>query len=744
MAWEFLRSLFAEKQQPPPRPFTEAEKQRVLSKRSPNKRNTYEQNAFLRKTWFFKEIETIPFTQEERESILYYLKGIENLREDYEIDGMYARARIVSETVLDRIRSAQPPPQQTSPPPTPKPAPAPPKPAPEGAILGEAIETHAPLVIPPKTRERHLYLIGKSGTGKTTLIKNLITQDMHAGAGVCFIDPHGDAATELLGTIPPHRITDVIYFDPASEYAPSFNPFALPYEPSKLTEDIVSSFKMFFGESWGVRMEHLLRHGVLTLITHGVPHTLKDLQSFYLKPDWKEQLVSRHPDETIRDFWQYDPDANTKGAASPILNKLSQLLMPHSPMERIFSQRENDLDFSRILNEQKILIVNLSKGMLGDAPAFLLGGLIVTGIQQAALARAALAERERKDFFLYVDEFQNYTIASFNSILAEARKYRLFLTLANQTLGQLPNDLERNIFGNVATLVSFGVSSEDARKLQHEMHRTRYTARRKGNDAPISLEDLIENTKKYLASRIVIEDLTEHHPMVRAGMSRYFVKSGGEEKAVLDKLNSQTFTMTTLKELTFPYGNRVFENYDFKETPFPDVDDFINLPPHHAFARIERAENVHPFKTNPPPQPAAGTRGQILHAMQAQHEEREQKRTAAARENIRAEEAPRVTPQEPPPAPQKRPSAFEALRLRLEEEIRKEKAATQQLQPARVDEPRPAPASRPQLRPAPKQQAAPEVKPPAPAPTNEKDFGQAAPSKRAKKSVPKPKSDLKF
>jgi hypothetical protein len=531
-----------------------------------------------------------------------------------------------------------------------------PKPAPDGALLGQAIETSAPLTLPAKTRERHLYLIGKSGTGKTTLIKNLIMQDMMRGAGVAFIDPHGDAATELLGNVPPHRVKDVIYFDPASAYAPAFNPFALPYEPTKLTEDIVSSMKMFFGESWGFHLEHLLRHGVLTLLTHGIPHTVKDLQSFFLKPDWKEQLVARHPKQSIRDFWQYDPNANEKGTVSPILNKLSQLLMPDSPMERIFSQRENDLDFSAILNNQKILIVNLAKGNLGDAPAFLLGGLIATGIQQAALARAALAERARKDFFLYVDEFHNYTLQSFNSVLAEARKYRLFLTLANQTLGQLPNDLERNIFGNVATLVSFGVSSDDARKLQHEMHRTRHFVRepKTGKETPAA---------KFMI--YVREKLTQEYQgldkALHSGWSYAFLNKPERDEVgeLLRLLDDTTLTKDALlqrllslrlnkfwvdeeegynddpwsagrsyteRKIHYTDGTPLFPDYELKETTFPDVDDFINLPPHHAFARIERAENVHPFKTNPPPQPTTGTRGQILAAMRAQHEERAKKR----------------------------------------------------------------------------------------------------------------------
>jgi hypothetical protein len=166
-----------------------------------------------------------------------------------------------------------------------------------------------------------------------------------------------------------------------------------------------------------------------------------------------------------------------KDAALPITNKLSTFLLPGSPLLRIFSQPENDVDFSRILNQQQILIVNLSKGILGEHPSRLLGGLIVTGIQQAALARAEMPPEQRKDFHLYLDEFQNFVVQSFESILSEAAKYKLFLTLAHQTLNQVPSYLTSSIFGNVATLAAFQISADDARIMQREMHGKRVQMR---------------------------------------------------------------------------------------------------------------------------------------------------------------------------------------------------------------------------------------------------------------------------
>ncbi|HEV8712944.1 MAG TPA: hypothetical protein VGX03_08965 [Candidatus Binatia bacterium] len=310
-----------------------------------------------------------------------------------------------------------------------------------------------PLILPQEIREQHLYLIGKSDAGKTALVKNLILRDIENGRGVAFIDPHGDAASDLLANIPTGRMQDVISFDPTWPLTPVCNVFRLPYPAPGLSEDIIAALQMFFGDAWEPWLEPLLRFSVLTLLTHPAPHALKDLHTLLRHPGWREQIISNHPDESVRKFWR-EEFRTFEGAADSILDKLATLLLPGSPLVRHFSQRENDLDFSRIINEQKILICNLSQGTLGDAPAYLLGGLLATGIQQAALARADMPARERKDFFLYADEFQHYTVASFSSVLAEARTYRLFLILANRHLGQLPSALEHAVCGNVATLVS--------------------------------------------------------------------------------------------------------------------------------------------------------------------------------------------------------------------------------------------------------------------------------------------------
>jgi len=531
-----------------------------------------------------------------------------------------------------------------------------PKPPPDGVYLGIPIEDTADaedgLWLPSKLRGRHLYLIGKTRTGKTTLIKNLIIQDMQQGHGLCSIDPHGDCAEELLANVPPERIKDVIYFDPSHTFSPSFNFFRLPFPPYKLTEDVVAVFRMFFGSAWGVRMEHLLRYGLLTLLSDSEPHTLPDLRTLCLNADFRADLIARVQDKTLREFWEQEFPTIEKGAFNPIINKLSAFLLPGSPLLRVFSDPENDLDFSAIMNGQKILIVNLAKGVLGDEPSRLLGGLIVTGIQQAALARADIPPDQRKEFHLYIDEFQNFVVDSISTILSESAKYQLFLTLAHQTLGQLPTGIERSIFGNIATLISFQISAEDAGTLRREMHRSRFTCRAKETNDYRPLGEFIDSQRK--SAQVFMHNAQENLEKARARLNelnskegaRNFTKSmnrggitGSEaEKELRAAHNVQISAIHSLEhsilefERTLKRYDRsdlnpamlkeLFPDYEFRQQDFPDPDDFINMQARHAFCRMERADNVTAFRTVAPPDPVAGIKGQILHAMRERHAER--------------------------------------------------------------------------------------------------------------------------
>lgn len=518
-------------------------------------------------------------------------------------------------------------------------------------LIGTLIDSGVNFRLSPDTRARHLYLIGKTRTGKTTLVQNLIAQDIETGQGLCFLDPHGDAALEIIGE--PHispRVSQTIYFDPMRQDAPAFNPLRLPYPPHKLTEDIISLFKMFFGDSWGYRLEHILRYSFLTLISQKEPRTLADLRRLLINSDFRADIIRTTEEASLREFWQTEFPSMEKAAVNPIINKLSALLAPTSPLERIFSAKENDLDFSDILNTSKILIVNLSKGTLGDEPSRLLGGFITTGIQQAALARATLPEDQRTPFYFYVDEFQNYAVASFETILAEAAKYRLFLTLANQNLGQLTNSLERAIFGNVGTLIAFQVSAEDAATLKKEMHHRGGVWRIQGQNAEHPVEDFIPYAR---------DALKRFHPPTsdydRIGHTNY-----AHAQRLLKKLEEPNLSIESLKDITREYSyyidkpsefpkwhkEHIFPRIDFRDSSYPETEDFLNLPPHHAFARIGRAENVFAFRTLPARPSYTITREEVLHHQQYRTRTR-QKAKGQATNGARQEAPPR--PQEKPP-----------------------------------------------------------------------------------------------
>lgn len=497
---------------------------------------------------------------------------------------------------------------------------APPEPEPDlstavylGLSLTDDRKQPKKIYLDHATRNRHVYLIGKTRTGKTSVMKNMIEQDMRAGNGLCFIDPHGDAAEDLAGVVPDDRINDVIYFDPTKEHAPAFNPFALEYQVAKLAEDIVSVFAMLVGDSWGPRLEHILRFSVMTLIADKrTKHTLADLKTMLLDEAFRGEVLSGIKNRQLLEFWALEFPNMPATATAPILNKLSAFLAPMSDLERVFSRRRNDLDFTDIMDHGKILIVNLSKGILGDEPSRLLGGLIVAGVQQAALARAAQPEHTRRDFYLYVDEFQNYTVSSFADILSESAKYKLNLTLAHQNLGQVPDYLRRSIFGNVATLIAYQVSAQDAPVLAKEMHRSRIVVREKNSNEPLTLDEFMsKQTRIYaaaasdpmrgmsradelrFASRYQIESTNPHRGAIKNQQASEELRGRGEHIArVLNIFAEDVIDVSALASL--------FPDFAFKDLGYPSVDDFVNLPPHHGYVRIGTAANVQPLA---PPKP---------------------------------------------------------------------------------------------------------------------------------------------
>ncbi len=327
--------------------------------------------------------------------------------------------------------------------------------------------------IKPLDRRRHIYVIGKTGMGKSTLLENMIHSDIMAGKGVGVIDPHGDLADAVLGFVPSNRTNDVILIDPADrDYAVAFNMLENvdPALKSIVCSGLVGIFKKIYADSWGPRLEHILRNTILSLLEYpgtsmlGITRILQD-KSF------RRKVIKKIQDPVVKAFWLQEfevmqPRFQTE-AISPILNKVGQFLAS-STIRNIVGQPKSSVDLRFAMDKGKIVIVNLSKGKIGEDNSSLLGAMFITKFQLDAMSRANIPENQRKDFYLYVDEFQNFATDSFATILSEARKYRLNLTMANQYIAQMPDEVRDAVFGNVGSIFAFQVGFDDAEYLSQQ------------------------------------------------------------------------------------------------------------------------------------------------------------------------------------------------------------------------------------------------------------------------------------
>lgn len=317
-------------------------------------------------------------------------------------------------------------------------------------------------------RRRHIYVIGKSGVGKSTLLQNMTLDDIKEGRGVGVVDPHGDYIDYVLERIPEKRIEDVILFDPSDRDFPvGFNILDVPNPKYKViaASGVVSVFKKIFGDSWGPRLEYWLSSAVLALLDFDGA-TLMMLPRLFTDDAFRAEVVEKIGDPVIKARWvnEYNTLDQRQRAEtiSPILNKVGQFLSS-SLVRNIVAQPKGSFDLRKVMDGKKILLVKLAKGLIGEDNAALLGAMIVTQLQLAAMSRAdELDQEKRSDFFLYVDEFQNFATDSFAVILSEARKYRLSLTLAHQFIAQLPETVANAVIGNVGTIVAFRVGANDA------------------------------------------------------------------------------------------------------------------------------------------------------------------------------------------------------------------------------------------------------------------------------------------
>lgn len=322
-------------------------------------------------------------------------------------------------------------------------------------------------------RRRHLYVIGKTGTGKSTLLANMAINDLKHNEGMCVIDPHGDLIETLLDYIPKHRINDVIYFDPADqERTVQINLFEGENVVHRelIASGIISVFQKLYSYSWGPRLEYILRNCLLTLLK-SPEAKLSDILELLTNKKFRDLIVEKLDDPILKSFWlnEYNKmqERQRNESIASILNKVGQFVS--SPIVRnVVNTTQSSFSIEELMSQGKILLVNLSQGRLGEDNATLLGAMMITKIQLAAMARVNVPEEKRPDFYLYVDEFQNFATDAFIKILSEARKYHLNLILANQYIDQIPEEVRNAIFGNCGNIMSFVMGAGDATYFQAE------------------------------------------------------------------------------------------------------------------------------------------------------------------------------------------------------------------------------------------------------------------------------------
>ncbi|HEY4477714.1 MAG TPA: type IV secretion system DNA-binding domain-containing protein, partial [Candidatus Paceibacterota bacterium] len=328
-----------------------------------------------------------------------------------------------------------------------------------------------------KDRRQHMYILGKSGTGKSGLMTNMVYQNIMNGEGVGVVDPHGELVETILSSIPPERIKDVVYFNPSdTDFHIGFNVLEIenPEHKHLVASGLMGIFTKIWANAWSARMEYILNNTILALLdTPGT--TLLGVTRMLVDKDYRQMIIGNLKDPVIKAFWLHEyeawQDKFRNEAIAPIQNKVGQFLSTFV-IRNIVGQQKSTINIFDLMNEGKILLVNVSKGRIGEDNSRLIGGMLITKIQLAAMERVRIPEDERKDFYLYVDEFQNFVTDSFANILSEARKYRLSLTVAHQYTAQLvtreSSSMRDSIFGNVGTMIIFRTGAEDTKYLEKE------------------------------------------------------------------------------------------------------------------------------------------------------------------------------------------------------------------------------------------------------------------------------------
>jgi len=394
-------------------------------------------------------------------------------------------------------------------------------------------------------RRRHLYVIGKTGMGKSNMMENMAIQDIAAGHGIAYVDPHGEGAEKLLDYIPEERIKDVVFFNPADlDFPIAFNVMEkVEFKYRHLVAGgLMAVFKKVWPDVWSARMEYILNNCILALLEYP-ESTLLGVNRMLADPEYRAKVVAEVKDPIVKSFWNTEYARYTQRyeieATAAIQNKVGQFVS-NALIRNVVGQNHSTIDMRKIMDEGKILILDLSKGRIGEDNSRLLGALLITKIQLAAMSRVDIPEEKRKDFYLYVDEFQNFATESFANILSEARKYRLNLIVGHQYINQMEEEVRDAVFGNVGTLAVFRVGAEDAEFLEKEF-TPEFTA-----------EDLVNLPKYNIYLKLMIDGIASHpfsaqtmpppEPLVKsnrekiieASRQRYGVRQEIVEKKISD------------------------------------------------------------------------------------------------------------------------------------------------------------------------------------------------------------------
>lgn len=322
-------------------------------------------------------------------------------------------------------------------------------------------------------RRRHLYVVGKSGSGKSKLLETLIIDDILKDQGVCVMDPHGDLIQDILKYIPERKVKDIVYINISDvEWPIAFNPLENVTLDMKqqVTQGLIEVFEKFFGGDWSPKIEHVFRYTTLAMLDYK-DSTIVGMMKMLTNRKFRQKVIPEIKDSVVKHFWANEfsswSEKFDNEAILPLVNKLGQFLSNHL-VRNIVAQPKNKFSFDDIMNNQKVVLIELSKGRLGEENAALLGAMMITKIYQTAMARAKLPEEQRKDFYLYIDEFQNFATETFENILSESRKYRLLLTVSHQYLAQVPADIKGTVFGNIGSIIAMRVGADDGAYLSNE------------------------------------------------------------------------------------------------------------------------------------------------------------------------------------------------------------------------------------------------------------------------------------